>query len=386
MELEKLKELFYSADKPNMKLSIELAKSMGHQPFVDFYNQWLEILKFYQSRGAKNYSLIDCVETFKERGNSIYIGDVKDANLLDCFRLLADDCLGITLANTTFETLPEVFQSFKQLKSAKFYKNCIKKIPNWFYELTDLETLIFENNPIWIMPAEFTKFKKLKELTFNHQMVSLVLPPQIVDLQQLESLNLGVNYVPQPKIKELSLILQLKKLKNLSLTYLDISDIQNQLHQLPALRSLSLSNCKIDGRQLNGSELRTLESLSITNCEINNWQITGADLSRLEHLEINNCNIDGLQIDDTELINLKTVTLEYMKLKALPSFVANSPNLEELYLRSIKIPGFSPDLAKLTKLTYADIRVYSLVYEDDEDWLPKLEKWLPNASINFDAY
>jgi biotin carboxyl carrier protein len=164
MELEKLKELFYSTDKPNMKLSIEIAKSMGHQPFIDFYNQWLEILKFYQSRGAQNYSLIDCVETFKKRGNSIYIGDVKDAKVLDCFRLLADDCLGITLANTTFETLPEVFQNFKKLKSAKFYKNCIKKIPDWFYELTNLETLIFENNPIWIMPPEFAQFKKLKEL------------------------------------------------------------------------------------------------------------------------------------------------------------------------------------------------------------------------------
>jgi len=386
MELEKLKELFYSADKPNMKLSIEIAKSVGYQPFIDFYNQWLEILKFYQSRGAQNYSLIDCVETFKERGNSIYIKDVKDAKLLDCFRLLADDCLGITLANTTFETLPEVFQSFKKLQSAKFYKNCIKKIPDWFYELTDLETLIFENNPIWIMPAEFAQFKKLKELTFNHQLVSLVLPPQIVEWQQLESLNLGVNYKPQPKLKELNWILQLKRLKNLSLTYLDISDIQNQLHQLPTLRSLSLSHCKIDGRQLNGSELRTLESLSITNCEIDNWQINSADLSRLEHLEIIKCNIDGLQIDDAELPQLKTIKFGDMKLKGLPSFVANSPNLEELYLYSVKIPGFSPDLAKLTKLTYADIRVYSLVYEDNESWLDKLEKWLPNASINFDAY
>ena len=354
----------------------------------------LEFIYFTKSKrpiwiGKHNYKKITENHSIKVNAINIYY-DLTPEQLVEIFKKCNKDTLkilsigdpkmgnSILITNEVWEIIAQFknlkflkLQSrskqpipayvFENLKNLKYFDNSgteISKLPNDFFEKSDLRTLILSSRSIKNLPPEIGKLKKLRNLEISIKNLEL-LPSELENLQALKYLTvyaplkkISMNSANMPNLKEFNLILTGKNLKEFpsgienlkKLTYLKCThvSIPSEIEKLQNLKKLELYYCNFSRlpkgicklknlRQLdlhfNGlqelpSEIRTLENLerlSITDDELTLVPKEIADMKKLNHLRLDSKKLTELPLEiQKKLINLPWVSIyHWRKIKNL---------------------------------------------------------------------
>ncbi|KAK2647175.1 hypothetical protein Ddye_022370 [Dipteronia dyeriana] len=222
------------------------------------------------------------------------------------------------------------------------------------------------------IPATINKLSRLSHLNLSHSHISGQIPPQLLDLPNLVSLDLSYNYVikvpgNEPHYLELgesSLQNLVEKLTNLKVLNLDVvsipSPIPHILTNLSSLTYLSLQHCGLQGEFPN--KIFQLPNLSVLKLS-SNRNLTGhlpefERTSPLTVLAIGDCGFSGTIPSSlgnlTKLVHLDVSFSSF--LGELPISIGNIGSLERLRLEGCNFLGqVSSSLGNLTQLTYLDI-------------------------------
>ncbi len=268
---------------------------------------------------------------------------------------------------------PTGFGNLSNLQSVEFY-SCEEldydKIVNECLKLNNLISLTLSGISMQAFPKNLYKLETLKQLrlagnTFN------IIPPGLDKLQNLEVLYLGDHMAGGNKIltfpKE---IINLKKLRVLSLWGNMDMVLTNEFYQLHALEELDLSFIvNLDFEKFCKS-FSNLKKLDITGIE--NTTLTGiSNLTSLKELSMgDNFNLISLGDDFSDLKNLKKLDIQ-MKEQIYSATqinkIATLPKLENLMITIlgdedeflIPVDGFKSlkalRIIDLTKVTISEI-------------------------------
>ena len=229
------------------------------------------------------------------------------------------------------ETLPD-FKHFQQLqKLSLWYLPNLKSFPNDFNLLNKLEEVACRNSGNlsngFDFPASILQLKQLKELTIsdcNIQKFPDVFPVSAT-LDLLHLSNLSIEKLPS-SIKNLTLLQDLllgacKKLSSLNQAIKHLKNLKNlRLEGLPMLTSLDFDFL----------ELPSLATLSLKYL---------AKISQLPRFDIANKSLSKIEIRNLPI------------LKCLPVSLSNCQQLTELYLYELPINTIPTEYEQLTTLT-----------------------------------
>ncbi len=163
------------------------------------------------------------------------------------------------------ESLPAGLSKLQRLRYLDISRNELDVLPNFITEMFALEELHASRNPIREIPEHLEGLRNLKKLSLDNNPKLTILPPSMGSLISLEELNLqrtGIKTLPDrmgrlPKLERLNLadnqlddisvVLQMRNLKELDLTGTTINHGYEQLTEVEQRRLHQLT----EGRQQN---------------------------------------------------------------------------------------------------------------------------------------
>ncbi|KAI9176232.1 hypothetical protein LWI28_000148 [Acer negundo] len=226
----------------------------------------------------------------------------------------------------------------------------------------------FNNSEI---PATINNLSRLSHLNLSHSVISGQIPPQLLDLRNLVSLDLSDNaFIEVPgnethylELREPSLQNLVEKLTNLKVLNLDRVDISTPIHlilaNLSSLSYLSLQSCRLQGEF--PSQIFHLPNLSVLQLS-HNINLTGylpefERSSPLTVLAIGSCGFSGkIPYSLGNLTKLVSLDVSFNSfLGELPVSIGNLASLKELDLQGCNFSSgqiSSSRLGNLTQLNY----------------------------------
>ena len=232
-------------------------------------------------------------------------------------------------------------QGLKELDLSNYYNryyNKLEEIPPEVFELEQLESLNLSGNNISIIPQNIARLQNLKSLNWSFNQI-INLPESITKLSNLTELYLTKNQITNlPK--------SIGKLSNLTWLYLT----ENQITSLP--ESIG--------------KLSNLTQLDLSSNQIKNLPESIGKLSNLIGLYCDFNQIKNLPEFIGKLSNLIRLDLSYNQIKNLPESITKLSNFTKLYLS--KNPLETPPLEIANKGIGA-IRDYFQQLKQDSDYL-----------------
>ncbi|MFX1255417.1 MAG: leucine-rich repeat domain-containing protein [Promethearchaeota archaeon] len=242
-------------------------------------------------------------------------------------KLEDDEVIGLGLYNCGLTELPEVLNQLNSLKELMIYKNPLKTISNFTFNLKSLQTLGLGQTQIKKFPVSLKNLKLLKNLSLNENKISTI-PHFIGELKSLEHLNLTGNQL-ESLPEEIG---KLKSLQTLDLSGNRLDKLPNSFGQLELLREVDLSSNQLVDLPENFGNLRLLINLNLYFNQLNNLPKT---LQTLESLQLLNLSYNHLSFFPESVLSLKTlqfIGLANNNLTKLPMSLWRLTNLEEIQL------------------------------------------------------
>ncbi|EAY23863.1 leucine-rich repeat domain-containing protein [Microscilla marina] len=143
------------------------------------------------------------------------------------------------ISEKEFDTyLEEIILPLKQLKHFHIKSSALKKMPKWFHQFRNLETVSFAGLlDETVLPELLRGFKQLRSLRFTESYMTTV-PPWVSELSRLEMLDFtSTNLTDLPK--DITKLAYLKQL-NLSLLFYMEDGVKEKIQEM-------LPNCEIIG-------------------------------------------------------------------------------------------------------------------------------------------
>ncbi len=183
----------------------------------------------------------------------------------------------------------------------------------------------------------------------NHLMT---LPPELCQLQQLESLSLRMNRISSiPEV-----IAQLINLKSLELSCNQISVISESIVQLVNLRTLPLWNNKITVIPESIAQLVNLQDLNLGRNQISSIPNSIAKLVNLQTLSLGGNQINVIPESIRQLVDLKNLELSRNNISVIPDSIAQLSNLQILRLWSNRISIIPDSISQMRNLKSLELR------------------------------
>ncbi len=143
--------------------------------------------------------------------------------------------IGLSIAHTNIEMLPESIGNFKYLKKIFIDYTKLKKLPGAFKNLKSLEFLDISNNELNEIPESICALNTLKKLIMCNNKI-ITIPESIKNLKSLELLNLGGN-----RIKVLpDSIMEIQSLKDIFLEDNELISLPESIRTMNSLKSLNV--------------------------------------------------------------------------------------------------------------------------------------------------
>lgn len=245
---------------------------------------------------------------------------------------------------TTIKSLG-IFEVSIDENNANKYSSLGKKIAG----LKHLEQLMINSHMV-SMGEELGKLTNLKRLELVN---APMIPKSIGKLQKLEYVNF---YDGQYKTipKEIGLLKNLKVL-NIS-RYIEsnptIKKIPEEIFNLTSLEELYLSyQYGLKNPDLSKiSQLKKLKVLELSSLEIKKFPQEILQLSQLEKLDLSSNKILSIPSEIKKLQNLKVIIIDDNNISTLPSEIGMLTNLIEIDMSWNKIPAIPQEVTKLKKL------------------------------------
>ncbi|TNE53473.1 MAG: leucine-rich repeat domain-containing protein [Bacteroidetes bacterium] len=108
----------------------------------------------------------------------------------------------LKLVDSKLQKLPRSIGKLRRLKMLQLSGNQLRSLPNTIGRLQRLEILELSNNQLESLPKSFGKLRALKQLDLRNNQLNQ-LPDCLFDFQQLSSLWLGKNGIPEEEVKKL---------------------------------------------------------------------------------------------------------------------------------------------------------------------------------------
>lgn len=198
----------------------------------------------------------------------------------------------------------------------------------------------------------------------------------INNIEEVEDISIQDINLMQNKLNiDLTEIVKLKKLKNLSLKFFEITDqVIETINQLEHIKRLEFSMC-IFKNKIELSE--KVQSVIIYNCQDFNTNMLNKNTD-LEELQLIHSGI----VDISNIKKFKKV--KYLKIAhcnaiSIPSITALE-NLEQLYLNHIEIP-YDIDISKMPNLKFISLSGSNV--PNKEKYIEKLHKQNEKVTIEF---
>jgi Leucine-rich repeat (LRR) protein len=226
----------------------------------------------------------------------------------------------ITILNNTHKR-PLRLSKNDRITSLTIHGDHAKSLPRSYHKLKALETLDLSHNALVKFPNGAARNKKLKELSLQHN--ELTLHDKLKSHPNLERLALQFNriqYVPDK-------ITRFPNLTRLSLNHNRITDVTPAIASLKKLKHLSFYNNRLTSVPTGVYELRSLNVIDLY-------------FNQIEEIDDRIANWDSLQI----------LFISHNKLLKLPGKLTTLRLLEELYAYDNRLTRISDDINQLSKL------------------------------------
>lgn len=198
----------------------------------------------------------------------------------------------------------------------------------------------------------------------------------INDIEEVEDISIqDINLMQNRLNIDLTEIVKLKKLRNLSLKFFEITDeFIEAINQLEHIKRLEFSMC-IFKNKIELSE--KVQSVIIYNCQDFNINMLNK-----------NANLEELQIIHSGIVDISNIKkfkkVKYLKIAhcnviSIPGITALE-NLEQLYLNHIEIP-YDIDISKMQNLKFISLSGSNV--SNKEKYIEKLHKQNEKVTIEF---
>ena len=186
------------------------------------------------------------------------------------------------------------------------WRKDLRKVPDWVWERTELETLILADNGLTEVSEQLGKLRHLRTLDLGHNQLAS-LPESLGDLTELSDF--------------------------LYLHDNRLTTVPSSLGRLLKLRYLNISENSISAFPESICGLSNLIELRATDNQLTTLPDGVARLARLRELHLRNNKLAALPSTIGELSELRQLDLRANPVESLPSAIAALPKLEKLDLR-----------------------------------------------------
>ncbi|KAL7019876.1 hypothetical protein ACKWTF_011282 [Chironomus riparius] len=296
-------------------------------------------------------STLNNLRSLNIRNNNIKTSGVPN-ELFNLFELTTLD-----LSHNKLKEIPEGLDKAKGLLVLNLSHNLLCVIPNGlFVNLTDLLFLDLSNNFLETLPPQTRRLTNLQTLILNNN------PLELFQLRQLPSLqNLEVLQMRNTQRNLLNFPTSLDNLNNL--VELDISE--NNLPKIPEvvfnlinLKRLNVSENEIKEISPKIEALQKLETLNLSRNELTTLPNTLCKLSKLRKLYINenSLNFDGIPSGIGKLGSLEIFSAACNQLEMVPESLFRCGSLKKLNLSFNQLITLPDTIYLLGDMDMLDLR------------------------------
>ncbi len=225
-------------------------------------------------------------------------------------------------------------------------KDKLKEIPPEVFELEQLESLNLSGNHIATIPQDITKLSNLAGLSLSRNQLT-TLPESITKISNLTWLDLSGNRLTNLPES----ITKLSNLTTLNLSYNKLAPLPESITKLSNLTHLNLSRNQLATLPESITKLSNLTQLNLSTNQLATLPESITKLSNLTHLNLVHNQLATLPESITKLSNLTHLNLSTNQLINLPESITKLSNLTELYLLCNQLTTLPESITKLSNLT-----------------------------------
>eukprot|EP00057_Strongylocentrotus_purpuratus_P005896 XP_011660370.1 PREDICTED: protein flightless-1 homolog [Strongylocentrotus purpuratus] len=293
---------------------------------------------------------MQCLRTLNLRHNKIRNSGIPN----DIFIL--EDMTVVDFSHNQLSAIPEDMEKAKSLLVLNLSFNNIKEIPSQlFMNLTDLIYINFSDNKLEILPPQMRRLTNIQTLIFNNNPLLHSQLRQLTSMTQLQTLHLRntqrnlTNIPPQ--------LDALVNLADVDLSYNDLESVPDAFYSLSSLKRLNLSNNCIT--QLSAIDSWTrLETLNVARNKLTSLPPTLCKLISLKRLIIsgNQIDFDGLPTGISKLVALEQFIAADNRLESVPEGICRCPKIKKLILTKNRLYTLPEAIHFITDLETLDVR------------------------------
>ncbi|MBO1063056.1 MAG: hypothetical protein HEQ14_19600 [Aphanizomenon flos-aquae CP01] len=226
----------------------------------------------------------------------------------------------------------------------------MSSLPPEIVQLTNLQSLDISDNQISSLPPEIVQLTNLQFLNISGNQISN-LPREIGQITNLQSLYISGNQISNlPRG-----IVQLTNLQTLSISRNQISSLPPEIGQITNLQSLYISDNQISSLPREIGQLTNLQSLDISGNQISILPREIGQLTNLQTLYISDNQISSLPREIGQLTNLQTLDIFINQISSLPREIGQLTNLQFLNISDNQISSLPREIGQLTNLQFLNI-------------------------------
>ena len=224
-------------------------------------------------------------------------------------------------------------------------------LPPEIVQLTNLQTLDLSSNQLSSLPPEIVQLNNLRTLDLSYNQLSS-LPPEIVQLNNLQTLKLSGNQLSSVPLE----IAQLNNLETLNLSGNQLSSLRPEFRQLTNLQILNLSYNQLSSLPPEIVQLTNLQTLYLSYNQLSSLPPEIVQLTNLQTLYLSGNQLSSLPTEFRQLTNLQTLYLYNNQLSSLPPEIRQLTNLRSLNLYNNQLSSLPPEIRQLQNLNKLDLR------------------------------
>ena len=196
------------------------------------------------------------------------------------------------------------------------------------------------------------------------------------ELEEIDELSLvNKNFLGQDLGIDLTEIVKVKNLKNLSIKFFTITDeIIETLNKLEKLETIEILMCKMETSKIIENNIKTIYIHGVEGLNIDNFQTENLEYIRIENSGL----IDIYKL--TKFSNLERLELVNCPIISVPK-LSMIKSLEELYLQEIDLQ-FDLEISNLQKLRFISLNGSKV--KDRNTYIEKIKKQNSNIKIEFE--
>jgi Leucine-rich repeat (LRR) protein len=361
----------YDVQNPIIRRNIYSIEITNHKLFCTIFQKWMICLPIKDN-------VLDCLESFPNltvlRLNNLKLGNYpiafKNLKNLEHLDLSCNKIYSIVRTGILNIEFP------KSIKTLNLSKMSLSMIPSTIYDLSNLEELYLDNNPINHISIQIENMTSLTKLSVVNSNIS-TLPhtfcknlvccdfsgsfiqqlnstfTSLVNLERLILANCKINFI-DPTIGNM------KKLTVLDLTRNDITEVPDSLYTLENLRELSLFKNNLIKFDPPIGSMPNLTLLNIADNRLTEFSAGLCYCKLIEYLDIGTNDITIIPSDVGNLINMKTFKLSFNMINQIPSELRNLEKLRTFYITDnilTDLPPVFDGLKSLVRLNISNNRI-----------------------------